>query len=185
MKKSLYCLAALPLLAFASGASAQTTCQDVTLSYEITANYPDAAMACREVVERDGSMYVKMKARLTRQPSGNHATFVFLHADGTEGPQYSATLDPSWRANIAGRDYRLRDLARGQELSVYLPSDRWAIHVEADDVMDDLVTPVAITAAEPEPMLPSTAGNMPLFALFGALALIGAGMIRLTRRQAS
>ena len=51
--------------------------------------------------------------------------------------------------------------------------------------MDDLITPVAITAAEPEPMLPSTAGNMPLFALFGALALIGAGMIRLSRRRAS
>ncbi len=76
-------------------------------------------------------------------------------------------------------------LARGQELSVYLPSDRWAIHVEADDVIDDIITPVAITMAEPEPLLPSTAGNMPLFALFGVLALIGAGMIRLSRRQAS
>ena len=185
MKKSLFCLAALPLLAFASGASAQTTCADIEMGYEITSQFPDAANSCVDVVERDGQMYVKMKARLTRTPTGNNATFRFLHADGSEGPQYSTTMDPSWRANIEGRDYRLRDLARGQELNVYLPPDRFAMHVDADDVMDDVIAPVAITAAEPEPMLPSTAGNMPLFALFGALALIGAGMIRLTRRQTS
>jgi LPXTG-motif cell wall-anchored protein len=47
--------------------------------------------------------------------------------------------------------------------------------------MDDMITPVAITEATREPMLPATAGNMPLFALFGALALVGAGLIRVRR----
>lgn len=187
MKKIMFCLSALPLLALASNANA-VTCEEVTLGYEITSNYPDAAKSCREVVDRNGELFVKMKVRLTRSPNGNWATFKFLHPDGTDGPQYSAELDPSWRANINGRDYRLRDLARGQELSVYIPSDRWAVHVEADDVMDDMIYPVAITTSEPESsaaMLPSTASKMPLFALFGVLALIGAGMIRLTRRQTS
>jgi len=188
MKRVMFYLSALPLLAFASTASA-ATCDDIELGYEITSQFPDAANSCLDVVEKDGEMYVKMRARLTRSPNGNYATFRFLHADGTEGPQYSTSLDPSWRANIDGRDYRLRDLARGQELNVYLPPDRFAMHVDADDVMDDVITPVAITTAEPESapssaaMLPSTAGNMPLFALFGSIALIGAGAIRLARRR--
>ena len=184
MKKVMFYLSALPLLAIASSANA-ATCEDVTLGYDLTAQYPDIAMACQEIVERDGTEYMKTKVELVRAPRGNTATFRFMHADGSEGPSYSATLDPSWRANIAGRDYRLRDLAAGQELSVYIPSDRWAVHVEADDVLDDMIAPVAVMAAEPEPMLPSTAGNMPLFALFGSLALIGAGAIRLSRRRQS
>jgi len=181
MKRVMFYISALPLLAFASSASA-ITCDEVEWSSEVTAQFPDVARSCRDVVERDGSVYVKTKVRLARSPSGNHATFRFLHADGTDGPTYSTTVDSGWRTEIDGRNYRLRDLSVGQELSVYIPSDRWHVHIEADEVMDEVVVTTAVVAARPEPaMLPSTAGNMPLFAMFGALALMGAGMIRLTR----
>lgn len=184
MRKLLVCLTALPLLAFSSMASA-LTCDDVVLSDEILSQFPTAQDACREVVERDGSQFVKMKVHLTRSPGANRATFRFVNNDGSMGPTYAADLPAEWRANIGGRDYRLRELARGQELSLYLPSDRWAAHVSASEVMDDEITVIVITMAEPEPaaMLPATAGNMPLFALFGFLALAAAGFMRMTRRQ--
>jgi hypothetical protein len=182
MKRGIAYISVLPLLAFASLASA-LTCDDIVLGSEITSRFSTAQEACLEVVERDGSAFVKMKAELTRNPHGNTATFRFIHADGSQGPTYSAELDPSWRAEIQGRNYVLRDLAQGQVLTLYLPNDRWAAHIAAEDVAVETLAPVAIIAAAPEPeMLPATASNMPLFALFGGLALFGAGLIRVARQ---
>ncbi|MGI9201806.1 MAG: hypothetical protein ACR2QL_12145 [Woeseiaceae bacterium] len=181
MKRVMFYISVLPMMAFATSASA-TTCDEVTFSEELTSRYPDIARSCMDVIDRDGEQFVKTKVRLTRAPNGNYVTFKFLHADGTEGPSYSTELDSSWRTTSQGREYRVRDLTRGQELSVYFPFYQWEVHIEADDVMDEVIVTSAVMAAEPEPaMLPSTAGNMPLFALFGALALMGAGMVRLTR----
>ena len=185
MKKVIVFLAALPLLGFSSLASA-LTCDEVSFSADITSEFPDAKDACIEVVEKDGQPYVKMKVELVR-PGSNRLTFQFKHPDGSNGPTHSIVPAADWRVNIEGRNYRARDLGRGQELSIYLPADRWEAHVAASDmVVETFSLIVIITAAEPEPqMLPSTASNMPLFALFGGLALFGAGLIRVTRRQAS
>jgi LPXTG-motif cell wall-anchored protein len=185
MKRVIVFLAAIPLLGFSSFASA-LTCDEVVLGTDITSRFPTAQDACLAVIERDGQIFVKMKAELTRDPRGNQATFRFIHADGSHGPTYSADLDPSWRVSIEGSNRRLRDLSRGQELSLYLPSNRWEAHVEASDLVVETFTFIVIRQAAPEPlMLPSTASNMPLFALFGGLALFGAGLIRVSRRQAS
>lgn len=186
MKKILLCLSALPLLALAAPASA-VTCDEVEFGSDLTDRFPTIADACLDVVERDGQQYVHMKAELARRPSGNHGVFRFKHADGTYGPTQAIDVPPSWRARIEGRDYRLRDLSSGQELDVYIPPDRWAVHVDApDDELDETI--VLITVIEPReeaPMLPATASNMPLFALFGALALLGAGALRVARRNAA
>lgn len=185
MKRIIVILAALPLLAFSSLASA-LTCDEVVLSAEVTSKFPTAQEACLGVVERDGRIFVKMRAALTRTPIGNRVTFRFKHADGSTGPTYSTNLSPEWRVRINNSEFRAQDLIRGQELTLYLPSDRWEAHLEASDVVVQTFTFIVINDAEPEPMmLPSTASNMPLFALFGGLALFGAGLIRVTRRQTS
>ena len=185
MKRIIACTTVLPLLAFASLASA-LTCDDVTLSSAITDRYADAQDACLDVIEMNGETYVKMKVELTRPGLSNKLTFKFKNQDGTFGPTHTINPPPEWRAKIEGRNYRARELTRGQELSVYLPPDRWAAHIEASDVVVETFAPIAITEAEPEPlMLPATASNMPLFALFGGLALFAAGLIRVTRGQAS
>ncbi len=185
MKRVIVFIVALPLLAFSSLASA-LTCDEVTLGADITDKYPNAADACLEVIERDGQPFVKMKVQLTRPGSANRLTFRFVNEDGTFGPTHSVNPAPEWRANIGGRSYRARELSRGQELSVYLPSDRWEAHVAASGMVVETFSLIVITQAEPEPMmLPATASNMPLFALFGGLALFGAGLIRVTRSRAS
>lgn len=185
MKRIIVLLAALPLLAFSSLASA-LTCEDVVLSTEITSKFPTAQEACRDVVERDGQIFVKMRAELTRDGRLNTAEFRFKHADGSTGPTYSTELPSDWRISIDGSNRRLQDLRRGQVISIYLPSDRWEAHIAASDLEVETFTFIVINEAQPEPrMLPATASNMPLFALFGGLALFGAGLIRVMRRQTS
>lgn len=186
MKKIFVSLAAVPLLALATPALA-ATCDDVEFTSAVTDRYPSARDACLGVVERDGQQYVHMQAELVRQPRGNHGVFQFKHADGSMGPTIGLDLDPSWRARIEGRNYRLRDLSRGQELDVYLPPDRWAVHVDEPDnqVNDTIVLVTVVEPREEQPMLPATASNMPLFALFGGLALLGAGALRVARRQSA
>jgi LPXTG-motif cell wall-anchored protein len=185
MKRVIVFLIAMPLLAFSSLASA-LTCDEVVLSSEITSKYADAQNACIEVIERDGETFVKMNVELARNGTHDKLTFKFINPDGSYGPMHSVAVGPDWRTRIQGRNFRSRELVRGQQMSVYLPSDRWEAHVAASDIVVETFTLVVITAAEPEPMvLPSTASNMPLFALFGGLALFGAGLIRVMRRQAS
>jgi LPXTG-motif cell wall-anchored protein len=185
MKRVIVFLVAMPLLAFSSLASA-LTCDEVVFSAEITSQFADAQNACIEVVERDGQPFVKMNVELVRDGSSNKLTFRFKNLDGSFGPTHSVNPPSDWRANIAGRSLRARELLRGQELSVYVPSNRWEAHVASTDMVVETFSLIIITRAEAEPMmLPSTASNMPLFALFGVLALLGAGMIRVKRHQTS
>lgn len=187
MKRVLTYITVLPLLAFASLASA-LTCDEITLGSAITGPYPDAQEACLEVVERDGRNYVKMEVELTRPGAPNRLTFKFKHADGSFGPTHTINPPLDWRARIGGRNYRARELGSGQELTVYLPPDRWEAHIASSEMDVETFNFIVITPAEPEPqqrMLPATASNMPLFALFGALALFGAATLRIARGRAS
>ena len=190
MRKSITStLIALALVAVAAPASAQTdlTCADIDFSSAVTDNYPDIAKACIDVVEINGERFAKTSVEIIRT-RGNNATFKFKHADGTFGPVQTTRLDPSWRASIGGRDYRIRDLVRGQSLNVYLPSDRWEADLGSPDVEYVAYAGAAMYAdTEEETMaaLPSTAS--PLFAIGGAggaAVLIGM-LIGFARRRMS
>ena len=72
-------------------------------------------------------------------------------------------------------------LARGQELNVYLPGDRWAIIHEDDDGPDEADAVEVVAAA----VLPETASPLPLLALLGlGLAGLGAAFGAVRRRLA-
>jgi len=186
MKRAIVYFAALPLLAFSSFAAA-ITCDDITLSDEITSQYPDAQGACLGVVERDGQNFVKMKVRLTRNPISHHISFRILDADGNPGPNHSVIVASDWRANIGGREYTTNDLTRGQELSLYLPSNRWEAHVaapEAEPPMELMFVAIRVASMpEDTASLPATSSIMPLFGLLGGAAFLGAGLIRVFRRK--
>ena len=188
-------MSALALSAFGSTALAQDedgtglSCADIEFNASVIAQAEDIAMACRHVVELNGSKYAKTQVRLDRV-QGNRATFHFVYPDGTRGSRHSIQVAPEWRALIDGRETRMRDLTRGQELSVYLPSDRWEAQFSASTTTFASYTPVAIAAAVDDDdmggsaaMLPSTAGALPLFGLFGGIALLGAALIRVFRRS--
>jgi len=152
------------------------TCSDIEWSSTITSEYPNIGNACDAVVEKNGKMFARVEVEIQRV-RGRTLTFKIINNDGSSGGSYTQTVDTSWRAKIAGRSYRPSELFRGQELNVYIPSDRWAVIHEYGDgpAMADAVE---IMAA---PVLPKTAGVLPLFGLFGAgfMALAaGLGVIR-------
>lgn len=200
MRKLLAALpAALAIAAISTTAEARDedmtglTCDDIVYQFRQTAQRTDVTAedidaACRDVVELDGKKYAKLKVELDRV-SGNNATFHFVMPDGRSGSRHSITVAPEWRAEIDGREYRMRELSRGQELSVYVPADAIVAHLAANEADVTTYAAAPIETADDDmsggssAMLPSTAGALPLFGLFGGIALFGASLIRIFRRS--
>lgn len=184
--KVLFVLPALALLSIGTTASAQTdlTCADITFSYEVTSKYPSATDGCRGVVEIDGERYAKMRVEIMTA-RGNVGTFRFMNKDGTYGPLESVTVDDDWRAELGGRSYRMRQLSRGQELNLYIPSDRWEAHV-ATNMSGTITVYYAVSfegGGSSGAELPTTASSMPLIGLLGAGSLFAAFLMRVRRRR--
>lgn len=179
-------LSALPLLAFGAVTSAQTdlTCADIEFSAKITDRFPDAPKACLDVVEREGERFAKMSVELLRTRL-NSATFRFEYQDGTYGPTHRADLDPTWRAEIGGQEYRIRDLTRGQKLSLYLPSDRWEADIRAPMEVFVVYRSYALYDDDDNAMaaLPSTASPLMAFGAMGGAMLLTAFFMRIFRRR--
>lgn len=180
-------LSVLPLFALGTTASAQAdlTCDDITFTFEVTSRYPDAKNACIDVVELNGERFAKMSIELLRT-GPNSATFRFMHPDGSFGPTQTARdMDPNWRADIGGREYRIRELSRGQQLNIYLPADRWEAHIAPTTAVFITFYPVAMYDDDGGVMasLPSTASSMPLLGLLGGAALLTAFLMRIFRRR--
>lgn len=174
-------VAASPMHAQEGGATTSAvSCDDLNWSAAVLAANPDISQTCRSVYEKDGKLYALAKVEVVRV-RGNTMTFRTLHTDGTKGDSRSITLDPGFRANIGGREYRASDLMRGQELNVYLPEDRFALAVQDHDGLhdDDVVEVVEAVS------MPTTASPLFLFALAGAAFLGLGGLFGAVRRRQS
>ena len=157
--------------------SSTVTCADLNWSAEVLAANPDIAAMCQTVYEKNGRLFAKTSIEVVRV-RGNTMTFRPLHIDGTKGDSRSVTLDSSWRAKIAGREYRASDLMRGQNLNVYLPEDRFALAIE-DDELDDADFMVIEDATE----MPTTASPLFLVGLAGGAFLALGGLLSGIRRR--
>lgn len=154
------------------------SCADLNWSAEVLARNPDIAAMCQTVYEKNGKLYAKTSVEVVRV-RGNTMTFRPLHVDGTKGDSRSVTLDPSWRAEIGGRNYRASDLSRGQQLNVYLPEDRFALAVEDADGPDEGDFMVIDDATA----MPETASPLFLFGLAGGAFLALGGVFSAVRRR--
>jgi len=176
-------------LLWTQSALAQPSCRDLTFTGPVARQFPDARDACLGVETRDGRQYAHFNARI-RNVRGNIVEAEFKLPDGSYTRQISFTPDPDARVRIAGRDYRYRDLSRGQELDVWLPPDRWEIVVPQDPEQSFAAAPtVAVFAiSEPTPSvaantLPRTASVLPLTGAFGGLlTVLGFAVAGIRRR---
>ncbi|MFV0278548.1 MAG: hypothetical protein ACK5HY_15375 [Parahaliea sp.] len=181
LKKLMTTTAVVAALGTGAPAMAQSApiCDDIEWSSSIVAEYPDIVNSCQGVYEKDGELYAKAIVEVQRV-RGNRITFRPLHTDGSKGPTYSIQVPREFRAHIAGRDYRASELARGQNLNVYLPHDRWALAVEEEGDFDIF----AVILIEEEVVeMPDTASPLFLFGLAGGALVSAGGLITLLRRR--
>ncbi len=183
MKKKLVVAVGMALsLSMGQAAVAQvSTCDDINWSAEMLASNPDIGQTCRGVYERNGELYAKATIEVVRV-RGNNLTFRPVHVDGSRGDSRNITVPADWRAEIGGRKYRASDLMRGQELNVYIPSDRWALVLEDDDGMDDMD---AVMMVEDTVEMPTTASPLFLAGLAGGGFLALGGLLSSIRRRVS
>ena len=137
-------------LSWTQSTVAQTSCNDITFTGPVAREFPDARKACLDVVEREGRDFAHFQARI-RNVRGGTVEAEFRMPDGTYSRPITVTPDPSARVRIEGRDYRWRDLSRGQELDVWLPPDRWEIVVPEDPAQQFAASPAIAVFVISEP----------------------------------
>lgn len=174
------------LYAASHESSGGLTCSDLDFKSIITDVLPSASEACLGVVEIDGRPYAEFKAQIVRN-RGTTTRAKFKRADGSWTEVYEFTPDKSRNVLIGGRNYRLRDMARGQELNILLPPDRFEVAVaDDDDVTTVPLTIITVAVVRAPAELPSTAGLLPLIGTLGGLFVaLGGGLALLRRRLRS
>jgi uncharacterized protein (TIGR03382 family) len=152
------------------------SCDDFKPTPEALERFQNLEGACEAVVERNGELYGQFKAVVRRASSRS----VVLYLPATD---HTFTVNPKSDARVllGGKKVRTRNLARGQEIQIYLrvasfstPDIQEIILVSDSEVMiQHMVTPVAA--------LPTTASPWPTVAL-ASVMLLGLGWLIRRRR---
>ena len=120
-------LLSLALLTIPATSAQNLTCDDIEFNSHATDEFPSVARSCHSVVERDdGKLYVRLVADVVRIRPDGSMTLDFKTADGSS---FRQDFNPAsgFHAIISGKRSPTQDLVRGQEIRVYLPSDRWRV----------------------------------------------------------
>jgi hypothetical protein len=187
MKKTIVisALIAIAGFGFATTASAQdVTCGDLIWSPETLVDNPNIGAACLEVVEKNGTLAAKYRARIVRQ-SVNSTIVQWQMPDGSWSPSQRRYPARNAIAEISDQEVRIADLADRQEVNVYLPlGEHWTLPVEEAAAPPPPPPPPPAPEPEPEPeMLPTTATQVPAFALLGGLLLLLGGAVSFVRMR--
>jgi len=183
-------------LAAAAGVNAQNSsidksftadgqnCTQIHWSDEMLTKHPKIGSACQEVVQRDGKTYVKFVGEVKKVAKGG--TEVTMDMKG--GDTIKLTPKPDRYVYVDGKKTPVKSLRPGDTLTFYIPDDRVVAAVmetptapvEEIPIGPPVVEQVAMTTTHYD-TLPKTASNWPLVALFGALS-IGLALVMRTRR---
>ena len=183
-------LIAVGALGFTAAANAQDVgCDDIVWGSEILADNPNIGDACLDVVEKGGVNAAKFTARVVRQ-SVNSTIVQWQLPDGSWSAAQRRYPDRGSFAEIGGQTVRISELAARQEMNVYLPEGGyWTLPApEPEPAAAPPPPPPPPPAPEPEPepepaALPTTATQVPAFALLGGLLLLLGGAVSFVRNR--
>ena len=189
MKKTVLISALIAIggLGFTATASAQDVgCDDLIWSPETLADNPNIGAACLDVVEKRGTWAAKFRARIVRQ-SVNSTIVQWQMPDGSWSASQRRYPARGAFAEISNQEVRIADLADRQELNVYLPmNEHWSLPPEPEAAAAPPPPPPPPPAPEPEPepeVLPTTATQVPAFALLGGLLLLLGSAVSFVRTR--
>ena len=182
-------LIAVGALGFTATASAQDVgCDDLVWGSEILADNPNIGDACLDVVEKGGTLAAKFTARVVRQ-SVNSTIVQWRLPDGSWSDSQRRYPARGSTAEIGGEEVLITDLAARQEVNVYLPlNEYWTLPAAEVTEAAAPPPPPPPPAPEPEPepepaALPTTATQVPGFALLGGLLLLLGGAVSFVRNR--
>jgi len=183
-------LIAVGALGFTAAANAQDVgCDDIIWGSEILADNPNIGDACLDVVEKQGVMAAKFTARVVRQ-SVNSTIVQWQLPDGSWSASQRRYPERGSTAEINGQAVAITDMQARQEVNVYLPmNEYWTLPApEPAPTAAAAPPPPPPPAPEPEPepepaALPTTATQVPAFALLGGLLLLLGGAVSFVRNR--
>jgi hypothetical protein len=182
-------LIAVGALGFTAAANAQDVgCDDIIWGSEILADNPNIGDACLGVVEKQGVLAAKYTARVVRQ-SVNSTIVQWQLPDGSWSASQRRYPERGSVAELGDEVVRITDLAARQEVNVYLPlGEYWTLPAPEPTAAAAPPPPPPPPAPEPEPepepaALPTTATQVPAFALLGGLLLLLGGAVSFVRNR--
>ena len=168
-----------------SASAADYSCSDLTWSESRLVINANIANVCLEVVEKNGANFAKLRARIVRQ--GVNSTVVqYQLPDGGWAPS-ERVFASGFEAQIGGEAIKISELAARQVVNVYIRGEG-NFTVPEPVVAAAPPPPPPPPAPEPEPepepvALPTTATQIPLFALLGGLMLLMGGLVSVVRTR--
>lgn len=162
------------------------SCDDARAEYEWTSEakvrFANLKGTCEGVYRINDALYAKTKA-VVRSASSRKVRLYLPASDRT----VEATPNSDMRVDVGGQKLRVRDLNRGDEISIYLSLDAFAQGVVQEIAFATEVSnpePIAMAPIEEVAALPTTASPMPALALLSGL-LLAAGFFMRGRRRRS
>jgi len=106
----------------------QLTCDDIEFTPGAIRKFPslEHEQTCHSIVERDGQLYVRLVADVVKVQADGSVVIDLKARDGTKIRQVF-NPPPGFRASLSGKPSPTKDLKRGQEIRLYLPSTHWHV----------------------------------------------------------
>jgi hypothetical protein len=119
------------------------TCGDITWQPSVLERFPNIGTVCRAVIERDGRVYAQFKGIVHRR----YGSTVYIRFEGGEavpGGDRAVKIDPpsDMTFRVGDRSIQVRDAQPGQDLTIYIPGDRFVVNL-GDEFVPTAVAEIA------------------------------------------
>jgi hypothetical protein len=131
------------------------SCSDITWQPDVLTRFPNIGVVCQAIVEQNGKLYAQFNGVVQRR-SGSALYIRFKGGENAPGGDRAVLIDPPGDMVIqtAKGKFRVREAQRGQELAIFIPSDRFIVNL-GEEIAVAEQTPVEDVVAvteEPSPV---------------------------------
>jgi hypothetical protein len=128
-KSILIMLCGAPLASLADEPPKLSCVKDITYSQEFLQRYPKAGAACREVVMKDGTKWVRFDANVVNV-KGDQVTADFVDQYKQSVAELTFVASPEARLTIDGKESKFSDLQSGDTISVWMSEARMGFYAK-------------------------------------------------------
>ena len=168
------------LLSTSAVYASEQQCADVIYDTSVTNEFPEIQKACKGVVERNGQAFTKLVAHIGTTDNRGRTRLQLRLNDDKLGKVHR--IKPNRNLSVKtqeGEKISWKELAPYQDITVYVPHDRWAfvsINEEDNAPVEEL------TLVQVPDELPKTASSIHEPGVLGALLLLAGSMLTLRRK---